>query len=680
MGAQGEEGIAAWILVRLGIAAFLAMNVMMISLVLYTNSPAELGASAVRGLHWAMVILSTPAVAILGGPFLLGAARDLRRGRASTDALIATGSLAAYGVSTAHVIAEAGHVYFDTATMLLLIVTAGRLLEASAKSRTFRAIRETIDLAPSTAHVLRGGGEVEVPSVEVAKGDLAIVRPGERFPADGRVVSGECMVEESAFTGESRPRPCSAGDRVCGGSVNCDGFVSVEVTAVGSESLLGQIERMVWEAQRGRAPVERLAERTASVMAPVVWLLAAGAAVYWGLARHDIGRGGMSALAVLVVACPCAFGIATPLATCLAIGRAARAGVLVRSGEILERLPAIGRVFFDKTGTLTGGELSVAETRPARDGLSADEALAWAASLEASSEHAAAKAVVAAARQRGLALGTVSGFRSIPGHGVAGDVTLDGETKQVTVGSLRLLAREHALPAALADAGSEDTMTSVWVGWDGQVQAAISLLDRPRPDAARTVKALRTMGVASVLVSGDREGPTRRLAEEVGISEVFFECTPDEKARLLPARPPVAARRSRLTAMVGDGINDAPALAEADVGIAVGGGTDLAKQSSDVTLLGGDLSRLPWVLQVAKATYRIIRQNLWWAFGYNSAAIALAFFGFVHPLIAAGAMVGSSAAVVTNSMRLIHGDDGRSGVGKGLDRALDAVRDEHQFS
>lgn len=638
--AKREEGIAAWILIRLGIGAFLGMNVMMISLVLYADSSSELGAVAVRGLHWALLVLSTTAVVILSGPFIAGTLRDLRARRLGMDGLILTGSMAAYLVSAAHVVIGAGHVYFDTATMLLLIVTLGRLMEAMAKTRASDAIKEIARLLPSNARVMKGDREIEVAYDDLREGDIVVVRPGEQIPADGRIVRGESLVTESAFTGEAGPRSCSTGDNVFGGSIACDGSIRVEVTAAGTRSLLAQIQDMVRHAQSNRAPIERLAERAASGFVPVVWIVAIAAGLYWGVYRSDMERAGMSALAVLVVACPCALGLATPIATCLAIGKAARSGVMIRSGEVLERLPKIRRVFFDKTGTLSTGCLIVHEVRITSEDATESEVLGWAAALEASSEHAIARAIVAAAESSGAPIGEVVSFKAIPGQGVRGVVRLGGETKEITVGSAKLLCDDHA---------AIDPLTTICVGWDGQIQARIGLQDSVRDESRNAVAALRASGIAVSVISGDREAPTRRIADELCIRDVFAECSPLGKADVVRG-----ARKSGLgeISMVGDGVNDAPALAEADVGIAIGGGTDLARQASDVTLLGDDLLRIPEVINLSKLTYRIIRQNLYWAFGYNSVAIAAASLGFVHPLIAAVAMLASSCTVIANSMRI----------------------------
>lgn len=642
---SGDEGIAAWIIIRLGIGAFLAMNVMMISLVLYTSSPGTLSEAAASGFRWALLILSTPAVVILAGPFVACGLRDLLRFRLGTDVLISTGSLAAYGVSAAHVLAGAGAVYFDTATMLLLIVTLGRLLEAAAKNRTSCAIREMMALTPDAARVLRDGQEIEIPAEELAKGDLAVVRPGERIPADGTVVSGSAFVEEAAFTGESGPRSCSPGDRVYGGSIDLDGCVTVRIEAVGSASLSSRIQQMVTQARNQRVPIERVAERVAGVFVPLVWIAAAGAAAYWGLARHDPAQAGMSALAVLVVACPCALGLATPMATSLAIGRAAREGVLLRSGEVLERLPHIRRILFDKTGTLTRNRLRVAEVRAA-DGVSTEDVLKWAAPLEAASGHLIGAAIAREAQTAGIDIGTASDIKIVPGFGVEGSVTANGEKRWVTVGSIDLLSRSHDAPPALASDASDTQLTSTCVGWNSLLQGVVLVADETRPEAASTLLALREAGLQTGVVSGDRDGPTQRLASELGMEEVHAGCTPEDKAAI------AAKACGTGFAMVGDGINDAPALAQADVGIAIGSGTDLARESSDVTLLGDDLSRIPGILTLARTTYRIIRWNLMWAFGYNAIAVGLACMGLVHPLIAAVAMLASSLCVIGNSLRI----------------------------
>lgn len=646
IGARPEGGIASWLLVRLGAGAFLSMNVMMISLVLYTNSASELGATTVNALRWAMLILSAPAVVILGGPFIAGAFRSFSARKLSTDALITTGAAAAFLVSSANVIAGRGQVYFDTATMLLFLVTVGRLIEASAKNKTSKSIRELLDLTPSTARVRRDGIEREIPSSEVQRSDCLIVHAGERIPADGHIVAGRCLIEESAFTGESAPRSRGVGDLVCGGSINCDGLIEVEATAVGTQSLLSQIRAMIERAERERAPVERLTERVSTLFVPTVWAISLSAGLYWWLFRGNLETALMSALAVLVVACPCALGLATPMATCFAIGRAARSGALIRSGTVLELLPRIACVLFDKTGTLTENELVVSEAT-ASNGVSIRDAVAAAASLERFCSHSIARAIISYAEGIEANACEAWGIAVIAGQGVKGVVEIDGTATRVAVGSLKLLLENHRLPDGVA---APPGLTAVYVGWDREVKAVLSLESAVRQGAREVIAELQSAGIHTAIVSGDLASPTSATATALGIDQIWSECSPSEKADTVRA---ARKRFGGMVAMVGDGINDAPALAEADVGIAVGGGTDLAREASDITLLGDDLSRIPSVLTLSRLTYRVIRQNLFWAFAYNCAAIVLAFLGYVHPLIAASAMVVSSLAVIGNSLRLL---------------------------
>jgi heavy metal translocating P-type ATPase len=406
----------------------------------------------------------------------------------------------------------------------------------------------------------------------------------------------------------------------------------------------------VERAQQEQAPIERIAEHIATAFIPVVWLAAIGSAVYWWGGNGNAERAGLSALAVLVVACPCALGLATPIATSLAIGRSARNGVLIRSGDVLERLSAIRTIFFDKTGTLTNNLLSVDRIITASDDINTDEVLAWAATVEIGSEHIIADAITAEAKGRGISTGQLLDFKAIPGHGTEGNVLLNGNIRRIIVGSLRLLSGSCVLPESLNAAMDSNSMTTVYVGWDGGVQACIVLRDAIRPESVNAMSELRSKGIKTVVISGDQYGPTKRIAHELRMDKVIAECNPVDKAEVIQKEQ---KRSPGAVAMVGDGINDAPALAEADVGIAVGGGTDLARQSSEITLMGDDISRIPEMLTLADFTYRVIKQNLWWAFGYNSLAITAAFFGYVHPLIAATAMLVSSVTIIANSTRIL---------------------------
>jgi len=650
VGDQEEAGIPAAILVRLGIAGVLSMNVMMASLVLYSDAIAHIGPEAAHMFRWALLVLSAPVLALLAPPYLLGAVHELRQGRPNVDSLIAVGALAGFGVSAVHVVHGRGHVYFDTATMLLVLVTIGKLLEASAKTEASRNLKALRELAPPQAHLVTAAGEIEVPAASLASGDRVRVRPGDRVPADGTVESGRSTAQEAALTGEPLPRPVAPGDTVFGGSVNGEGEITVAVTASGGSALIAQIAHLVERAQMERAPAERLASRISAVFIPIVLALAVGAFGYWAW-RGDAARGGMSALAVLVVACPCALGLATPVAISVALARAARQAVLIRSPEALETLGRISLVFFDKTGTLTQGRPALRQIVPADPACGEREVLSWLASLESASEHVIARALVEAALAQGLPLGRPLEFRAFPGEGAWGQVVLGSERRELWAGTPALLAAQGLdIPNGDRLAEPDSTSSLLLVAWGDRVRACVSVADTPRPDAAETVAGLRSLGVEVAMLSGDRRPAAEHIARAVGIARVEAQMTPAAKLDAVRA----ARTRGALVAVVGDGINDAPALAEADVGIAMGSGTDLAREVGEVVLLGEDLTRLPWVLRLARATRHTIRRNLLWAFGYNLIALTLAFGGYLHPLLAALIMLGSSLFVLRNSLRLAH--------------------------
>ncbi|HEY3397538.1 MAG TPA: heavy metal translocating P-type ATPase [Armatimonadota bacterium] len=648
VGAPATGGAVAGVLLRLGIGAFLAMNVMMISLLLYYGEVRQLGEHAETVFRWGLLGLSTPALVLLGYPFLIGAGRELRRGRANLDTLIALGAFSAYGVSAAHVL-RGGAIYFDTATMLLLLVTLGRFLETSSRTSSARLVRGLLSLRPPLARVQRDGEEREIPAEEVQRSELVYVRPGERLPVDGVIVEGASCLREAEFTGESLPRTCGPGDAVTGGTLNGEGALRVRAMEVGEGSLLARIVRQVERANRERTPSERLAERVAAWFVPVVGALAGGTLLFW-LGRGEEARALSSALAVLVVACPCALGLATPLVTSLAIGRAARTGVLIRSGEVLETLPLVRQFFLDKTGTLTRGELTLVRVELGDSGLSEPEALAALATLESGSEHPLGRAVVAEARRRGLVLGTVADYRAYPGEGASGRVNNGDLAGDFITGTAVFLRKRGLRVPPGEDAPGE---TRLWAGGDLATPVARPVVfatvwrDQVRAEAGEAVAGLRRRGCRVSVLTGDNEETGALVAREVGAEAVVAHCTPERK--LLALRE---ARRAGPVAMVGDGLNDAPALAAADVGIALGGGSDLSLETAGVALLGEDLSRLPWLLELAQAARTTIRQNLGWAFGYNSVALVLACLGYLHPLVAAGAMLGSSAFVLGNSLRL----------------------------
>jgi Cu2+-exporting ATPase len=652
VGEQGHAGPVAAILARFGIAGVLAMNVMMISLLLYTDPLASIGAQAVQAFRWGLLALSTPVLVILGAPIFAAAYQAARRRQGSMDSLVAVGAIAGFGVSAAHVVAGAGHIYFDTATMLLVLVTLGKLIEASAKARAASALRGLLELTPPAARVLVDGQEKEIPAAELRVGDRLRVRPGERLPADAVIVSGTSTVVESALTGESQPRLVASGDRVPGGGVNGEGEIIVVATAVGQDTLLAQIARLVQEAQARRAPAERLAARAAAAFVPAVLVIAAASLGYW-LSRGDLARGGMSALAVLVVACPCALGLATPLAICVALARAPTFGVIIRSGEALEGLAKVSTIFFDKTGTLTEGRPSVRSISACDGGLDVADLLRWLASLEAASEHVMARAIVAAANERGIALGEVADFHAFPGRGAHGRVHLAGESREIWAGTLDFLTAQ-GFDAACAQAlpSPDPAEALVFAAWDRQIRLRVALTDALRPDAAAAIHELQQAGLSVAVLTGDRRAAAEQLGKTLRAVAIKAQCTPADKIEHVRAERRCSPAGTRRVAVVGDGINDAPALAEADVGIAMGGGTDLAREVGQVAILGDRLASIPWALRLARQTRRVIRQNLRWAFGYNLVAITAAFFGYLHPLLAAAAMLVSSLFVLQNSLRL----------------------------
>ena len=717
VGPQGGESEKAWTLLRLGAGALLAMNVMMISLLLYTGSVEP---ATVPVFRWVMLGLATPAMLILVYPFALGAAAEVRRGRLSLDTLIAVGSLAAFGASAVATVRGTGHVYFDTATMLPALVTFGKLIEATAKTRAGRLLRGLETLLPATALREEAGALSEVPVRDLRAGDRLRVRPGERIPADGRILEGSTAIEEAAFTGEPRPRLCGPGDEVLAGTVNGPGPILVEARHVGADLLVARMIAMVEQARRQASPSERIAQRAAAVFTPAVFALAVGAGLY-GFWADGARQAGFVALSVLVVACPCAMGIAAPLATALAIGRAARRGILVRGGDTLERVGQVRTVFFDKTGTVTAGRPTVAAVEPSDPATTPDEILGWLAGLESASEHALARAVLAEAAARGLEIGAARAVEVVPGLGLSGTVTRGGATREVLAGTAAFV--RPGGPVNELDVSDDGALTVIEVAWNGQARGRVLLRDAIRSDAAEAVRTLRQAGIDCVLVSGDRLEAARAVADQVGIEHVEAPRRPEEKIEAIRAaqgacgtaalgcavprdsRTPEGRRATGVAvapigchpergrrgarvegsgraagqtakatarfldslrslgmtapgtcagavAMVGDGINDAPALAAADVGIALGAGTDLARQAGHVVLLADRLAQIPWLVALSRRTRRIIRQNLLWAISYNAVALAAAAAGYLHPLLAAVAMVISSLTVLANSLRL----------------------------
>jgi Cu+-exporting ATPase len=658
-GKDGGSESAAW-LARLGLGAVLSMLVMTIAWVEYLDPAAAQSEEYRRFAPWAMLAAATPVLLMLGVPYLYGAVRDLARGRVGADLLIGLGILAAYGASAVAIATgRPGATWLDTAAGLATLVSVGRWLEATAKERAARRLREFLSDAERPAARLAADrglsdpGEPEaVRASDLAPGDRVLVRPGEKVPGDGVVVEGRALLDEAALTGEPLPRAVGPGDAVAAPAIPADGALVVRVTAVGAGTRLGDVARVLARARAERSPVERLADRVSAVFVPGVVLLA-GAVLALDLSRGDApADAALRALSVLVIACPCALAIATPLAVTAALGRLAERGVLVRTGMALAGLPRVRAVAFDKTGTLTEGRPDVRDV--SAPGGDPARALALAAAVEAASEHALGRAIVAAARARGLPALPARDVRVVPGRGVEGVVTPAGAAPvRVRVGSPAWLAEGAAAPSpepAAPPAGGVRE-TEVGVEADGRVVATVRLEDRLRPDAVRTVAALRAAGMRVVVLSGDAPEAARSVARALGLpaEEGVGGCLPADKVEALRR---LRAEVGGPVAFVGDGLNDAPALAAADLGLAVGSGTDLARETADVSLLGDDLLRLPGLFRAARRTRSAARWNLFWAFSYNVVGLGIAATTHLRPVFAAFAMVASSLLVIANSARL----------------------------
>jgi copper-transporting P-type ATPase V len=593
--------------------------------------------------RWASLALAVPVQFVAGWPFLRGAAERARTLGANMDTLIAVGTLAAFCFSAYEVFAG-GDLYFDTATVIVALILLGRYLEARARGAASGAIRKLLELGSEEARVVVGGQQRTVAVERVRVGDLVRVRAGERIPVDGRVMAGAAAVDESMLTGESAPVEKAEGDRVAGATINLNGALTVRATAIGADSALARIVRLLEQAQRGKPSVERLADRVSSVFVPVVVVIAVLTVLGWSLLGADPTGGLIAAVAVLIIACPCALGLATPTAIMVGTGRGAELGLLIKGPEILERCRRIDTVVFDKTGTLTRGELVVTDVRVAA-GERRDEVLGIAAALEAGSAHPIARAIAAATR---ASPPEVSGFAERAGYGVEARL---GERQAVAGRGQLIVELGIELPADIERVTGElqgAGRTVVLVAWDGRVRGAIGVADTPKPEARPVVDELHRMGFQVALLTGDNARTAAAVAGELGIERVLSEVLPEDKVAEIAG----LQEEGRVVAMVGDGINDAPALVQADLGVAIGTGTDVAIEAADITLLSGDVDGVLDALRLARRTYRHIVQNLGWAFGYNTAAIPLAAVGLLNPVVAAAAMAFSSVSVVANSLRL----------------------------
>ncbi len=641
-GTEQEGDRREWqdMLLRLGIAGGLWMNVMLFSLVIYASYWEGIAGWAQHAVPFILMALTLPVVAYSAWPIHRIAWFGLKTGHLRMEALISTGVLAAFAYSGAQAFLGGRHFYFDTACAIITLVLTGKALERHAKDRSARAIALLHRLLPKKARLRIDGQERFVAIEALEPGTVILVKAGERIPADGVVVEGQSAVDESVVTGESDPRAKAPGDAVICGSLNTAGVLELRVTRCGEDSTLSQIVKSVQAALASKSPLERLVDQVSRVFIPVVLGLAA-LTVMICLSRDLSGTEAMlRGIAVLVIACPCALGIATPLATTAAIGAASRQGIIIRDVRVLETFRKVDLLILDKTGTVTEGDFRVRHAEL--------EHLDLVAALESYSEHPLAHAVKRYAADQGVGQLDASGLEIRAGQGLLGTVS----DQRVFVGNRKLMAEEGVIVPAELDAKARtwesEGLTVAFAAVDGMMTGALAFGDRPRPEAAAVIAELRARGVRTVLLSGDAQATTERIARTVGVDDFVGEVSPSEKADTVRRYQ----AEGKVVAMVGDGINDAPALAAADLGIAMGSGADLAMHAAPVVLMRDSLTRITGVFRLATLTLRVLKQNLFWAFFYNTLGISLAMTGVLNPILAAGAMVLSSLSVIGNSMRL----------------------------
>ncbi|MDH4101404.1 MAG: copper-translocating P-type ATPase, partial [Nitrospirota bacterium] len=649
---------------RLIIGAVLTVPILVLA------SPHMLGMPDLFGMshHTSFLlqsILATPVQFWCGGQFYRRAVAAARHGAADMNTLIAVGTSSAYLYSLIALFSPAlvevpgypAAAYFDTSATIIVLILLGRLLEARARGRASEAIKKLVGLQAKTARVLRGGNEVDIPVAEVAVGDMVVVKPGEKVPVDGVIIRGYSSVDESMISGESIPVEKKAGDEVIGATINKTGMFRFRATRVGRETVLSQIVRLVEEAQGGKPPIARMADVIAGWFVPTVIGIALITFTLWFLIGPEprMTYALLNFVAVLIIACPCALGLATPTSIMVGTGKGAENGILIRGGDALETAHKLTTIVLDKTGTLTKGEPSVTDIISAV-GLHRDEVLRLAASAEKGSEHPLGEAMVCEAEEKGLQLSPPDEFNAIPGHGIRATV----EGKRLLLGNLKMMADNGVDLGGLegeAERLSEEGKTSIYLAVNGEAAGVIAVADTLKERSAETVAALKRLGLEVVMLTGDHQRTADAVARQLGVDRVLAEVLPEDKAREIKK----LQDEGKVVAMVGDGINDAPALAQADVGIAIGTGTDVAMEASDITLIGGDLSGIVTAIALSRATIKNIKQNLFAAFFYNTLLIPVAagalypaFGVLLNPMMAAAAMGMSSVSVVSNALRLRH--------------------------